>query len=119
MSTVCKIGIKFLILPNAANNRTLISADFMEQVGIVLNLGQRYWHFEGNPGLTLHTNYILRIDASAFPLRAVLIQGQNPIEYASRVCYSVLREIIQQRKEKPLPLCCLALNFAATLKVKR
>lgn len=63
LSTVCKItiggrslDIHFIVLPNAKNNRTLIGADFMEQAGIVLNMGQRYWYFESEP--TEHFDFV-------------------------------------------------------------
>ncbi|XP_061395673.1 uncharacterized protein LOC133331290 [Musca vetustissima] len=56
LTTTCKIGIggrsldiKFLIFPDDKNNRTLLGTDFLEHAQIVLNMGQRYWHFEGNP----------------------------------------------------------------------
>lgn len=55
-TTNCKIGIggrsldiTFLIFPEEKNNRTLIGTDFMEQAGIVLNMGQQYWYFENCP----------------------------------------------------------------------
>lgn len=56
LSTICEIviggrkfDIQFIVLPNAENNRTLIGADFLEKVGIVMNMGQRYWYFEDEP----------------------------------------------------------------------
>ena len=52
--TIIKFGnrlrpIKLLALPEAKDNRTLIGIDFLEENGIVLNLGQRYWYFLDQP----------------------------------------------------------------------
>lgn len=56
LTSVCKIviggrsfNISFLIFPDDKNNRTLLGTDFMEQANIVLNMGQKHWHFEGCP----------------------------------------------------------------------
>ncbi|XP_036322142.1 uncharacterized protein LOC118736151 [Rhagoletis pomonella] len=74
LSTVCKItidgrtlDIHFIVLPNAKNNRTLVGADFMEQAGIVLNMGQRYWYFENEP--TEHFDF-----ADPLPLELNLVE---------------------------------------------
>ena len=44
--------IHFIALPNAADNRTLIGTDFMEQNGIILNMAQRFWYFIDDPKTT-------------------------------------------------------------------
>ncbi|KAI8118467.1 hypothetical protein CVS40_9878, partial [Lucilia cuprina] len=43
------LNIQFLIFPEEKSNRTLIGSDFMEEAGIVLNMGQRYWYFKNCP----------------------------------------------------------------------
>ncbi|XP_017473239.1 PREDICTED: uncharacterized protein LOC108364160 isoform X2 [Rhagoletis zephyria] len=80
LSTVCEIliggrrlNIEFIILPNACGNRTLIGMDFLEQAGIVLNMGQRYWYFESDPmqhfdfapALPLKLNFIETVKVSS------------------------------------------------------
>ncbi|XP_017464511.1 PREDICTED: uncharacterized protein LOC108357933 [Rhagoletis zephyria] len=69
LSTVCKIKIggrslnaEFIVFPDAKTSRTLIGTDFLEQAGIVLNMGQRNWHFESDP--TQHFDF-----ATALPLK--------------------------------------------------
>lgn len=37
--------IKFTILPEALDNRTLLGIDFLESAGIILNPAQRIWHY--------------------------------------------------------------------------
>lgn len=56
MSTICEIRIgnrirkiRFIYLPKSKNNRTLLGMDFLDQAGIVLNIPQRYWHFDDEP----------------------------------------------------------------------
>lgn len=41
--------IRFICLPNAKDNRTLLGIDFLEQSGIVMDLAQRTWHFKDEP----------------------------------------------------------------------
>ena len=41
--------IRFICLPNASENRTLLGIDFIEQCGIVLDCAQRYWFFKDEP----------------------------------------------------------------------
>lgn len=41
--------IRFVCLPKARNNRTLIGIDFLEQCGMVMDLAQRTWHFVDEP----------------------------------------------------------------------
>ena len=41
--------IRLIALPNAAENRTLIGTDFLEQTGIILNMAQRFWYFIDDP----------------------------------------------------------------------
>lgn len=55
-STVVKIiigkrlkRIRFICLPNARNNRTLLGIDFLEQAGMVMDLAQKTWYFKDAP----------------------------------------------------------------------
>lgn len=41
--------IRFICLPNARCNRTLLGIDFLEQAGIVMDLAQRVWYFKDEP----------------------------------------------------------------------
>lgn len=41
--------IRFVCLPNARNNRTLIGIDFLQQSGMIMDLAQRTWHFIDDP----------------------------------------------------------------------
>lgn len=41
--------IRFICLPKAKGNRTLIGIDFLEQANIVLDLADRCWHFKDEP----------------------------------------------------------------------
>ncbi|XP_065356155.1 uncharacterized protein LOC135950547 [Calliphora vicina] len=41
--------IRFICLPTAKDNRTLLGIDFLEQAGIVMDLAQRNWHYKDEP----------------------------------------------------------------------
>ncbi|KNC26066.1 hypothetical protein FF38_14143 [Lucilia cuprina] len=41
--------IRFICLPKAKDNRTLLGIDFLEQAGIVMDLAQRTWHYKDEP----------------------------------------------------------------------
>ncbi|XP_073821670.1 uncharacterized protein [Musca autumnalis] len=80
LTTTCNIGIggrsldiKFLIFPDDKNNRTLLGSDFLEQAQIVLNMGQRYWHFEGSPSQVFDF-------AEEWPLELNLIETIKVVE---------------------------------------
>lgn len=45
----CLRRIRFICLPKARDNRTLIGIDFLEQAGIVLDLAQRNCYFKDDP----------------------------------------------------------------------
>ena len=59
--------IKFICLPNARGNRTLLDIDFLEENGIVLDLAQKTWFFKDAA-----TN-IFNFKTQEFTLNQVLI----------------------------------------------
>lgn len=49
--------IRFICLPKAIGNRTLLGIDFLEENNIVLDLAQRIWHFKDDPS----TNFSFKL----------------------------------------------------------
>lgn len=47
-------SIQFTVLPQATNNRTLLGNDFLETVGIILNLAQKVWSYIQFPRKVFH-----------------------------------------------------------------
>ena len=41
--------IRIICLPNAKDNRTLLCIDFLERIGVLMDLAQRTWHFKDTP----------------------------------------------------------------------
>ncbi|GFY71848.1 transposon Tf2-9 polyprotein [Trichonephila inaurata madagascariensis] len=67
---------KFIILPKAKGNRTLLGTDFLSSAGLVLNVKNTCWHFWDNPshkypfGEELNTPSIAeKMPTNAFQLR--------------------------------------------------
>lgn len=108
LTTTCKIivggksfDIDFLVFPEDKNNRTLLGTDFMELANIVLNMGQKHWHFEGCPTevfdfaqeLPVEMNLIetIKISDSYIKRKSVVVEERNiksPFITPKRSCQS-------------------------------
>ncbi|GFY43650.1 retrovirus-related Pol polyprotein from transposon 297 [Trichonephila inaurata madagascariensis] len=66
---------KFIILPKAKGNRTLLGTDFLSSAGLVLDVKNTFWHFWDNPahkypfGKELDTPSIAEMSSNTCQLR--------------------------------------------------
>ncbi|XP_073835504.1 uncharacterized protein [Musca autumnalis] len=75
-STMCNVNIggrekkiRFVCLPNATRNRTLLGTDFLEKAGIVLDMPQRLWYFADEP--RRKNNFTNPLEMSLFSLDVI------------------------------------------------
>ncbi|KAH9636081.1 hypothetical protein HF086_013283, partial [Spodoptera exigua] len=72
------LPIKLSVIPEAVDNRTLLGIDFLEKSGIILNLGQRSWHFIDKPELTYG---FIQLNNGSIPLKAMkCLTFEEPVE---------------------------------------
>lgn len=83
LTTTCEIGIggrkcliKFLIFTGDQSNKTLIGTDFMEELGVVLNMAQQYWFFEDSPKETFDFGDLLPFNLNV--LETIKVANTNP-----------------------------------------
>lgn len=99
LACICKIiiggrelKIRFVALPNASNNRTLLGVDFLEQAGIVMNMAQRYWYFEDQPKEKFNFQESLPLELNAINF--------VPIENFKEPAQVITEERLQRKRIK-------------------
>ncbi|GFT00894.1 retrovirus-related Pol polyprotein from transposon 297 [Trichonephila clavipes] len=98
---------KFIILPNAKGNRTLLGTDFLSSAGLVLDVKNTCWYFWDNPthkypfGEELDTPSIVeKMSSNTCQLREG--EGESLTSVMSPVKKEILRKEIEDLLEKDI-----------------